>query len=182
MKLQPQQEIIDIYDTYDNFMKAEKRAKNPFIIEKRKKNHEDSLYSCENLTLNGEIRNSDRQDYSFQIQSDIIKSRVIFRYDTGGGVHKNNVPYIPLSQQSIDTPHFHRFDRNGYFLAYKTDKLNIPGQAKALFDIEFGFPYFCQESNIKGDNVEDSPQLIVRKDGEIGFFFDNSDPNEGVNF
>lgn len=38
MKLQPQQEIIDIYDTYDNFMKAEKRAKNPFIIEKRKKN------------------------------------------------------------------------------------------------------------------------------------------------
>lgn len=132
MKLQPQQEIIDIYDTYDNFMKAEKRAKNPFIIEKRKKNHEDSLYSCENLscdisfgniTLNGEIRNSDRQDYSFQIQSDIIKSRVIFRYDTGGGVHKNNVPYIPLSQQSIDTPHFHRFDKNGYFLAYKTDKL-----------------------------------------------------------
>ena len=191
MKLQPQQEIIDIYDTYDNFMKAEKRAKNPFIIEKRKKNHEDSLYSCENLscdisfgniTLNGEIRNSDRQDYSFQIQSDIIKSRVIFRYDTGGGVHKNNVPYIPLSQQSIDTPHFHRFDKNGYFLAYKTDKLNIPGQAKALFDIEFGFPYFCQESNIKGDNVEDSPQLIVRKDSEIEFFFDNSDPNEGVNF
>ena len=45
-----------------------------------------------------------------------------------------------------------------------------------------GFPYFCQESNIKGDNVEDSPQLIVRKDSEIGFFFDNSDPNEGVNF
>ena len=40
MKLQPQQEIIDIYDTYDNFMKAEKRAKNPFIIEKRKKNHD----------------------------------------------------------------------------------------------------------------------------------------------
>ena len=37
MKLQPQQDIIDIYDTYDNFMKAEKRAKNPFIIEKRKK-------------------------------------------------------------------------------------------------------------------------------------------------
>lgn len=37
MKLQPQQEIIDIYDTYNDFMKAEKRVKNPFTIEKRKK-------------------------------------------------------------------------------------------------------------------------------------------------
>lgn len=29
MKLQPQQEIIDIYDTYDNFMKAENGQRIP---------------------------------------------------------------------------------------------------------------------------------------------------------
>ncbi|MFA6201418.1 MAG: hypothetical protein WC679_13535 [Bacteroidales bacterium] len=191
MKLKPQKDVIENFDMYVDFMKAEKLIKSPFTLDKQKQNHCKSLYSCDelscvisfgNVTLNGEIRNSDKKDYSFYILTDIIKSRVVFRYDTGDGVHKNDVPYIPLSQQSIDAPHFHHFNKDGYFLAYKTDKLTIKGEVDALSDIDFGFPYFCQEVGIKRRDNKDIPELIVRKDGEIGFFFDNVDPNEGISF
>lgn len=191
MKIQPQKDIIELYESYEKFMHSKKSVISPFKINKIKENHRNSLYShdnlfCEfsfgNVSLNGEIRNRDRQDYSFQILSDAIKSRVVFRYDAGGGVHKNNIPSIPLSQQSIDTPHFHRFNNEGYFFAYKTDKLMDKKEARALCDIEFGFPFFCQQVNIKDKYSEEVPDLTININGEIVFYFDNYDPNEGVIF
>lgn len=104
------------------------------------------------------------------------------RYDTGGGTHKNDAPHIPLAEQSVTTPHFHKYDSNGYFLAYKTDLLNDPKQAEHLFDIEFGFPYFCQEGNVCANDNHGVPEVRVFYDGVLPFEFDNTDPLEGINF
>ena len=45
------------------------------------------------------------------------------RFDEGNGVHRNNNPSIPLHEQEITTPHFHKYDNRGYFIAYKTNEL-----------------------------------------------------------
>lgn len=129
-----------------------------------------------------EVRNGDKKDCSLQILSDAFKKGVAFRYDTGGGTHKNDAPHIPLAEQSITTPHFHKYDENGYFLAYKTKLLNQPKQAEHLFDIEFGFPYFCQEGNIATESSDDLPEVKVFKEGSLPFEDDKTDPLEDIKF
>lgn len=184
-------ELLGMIDEYRAFMSAEKRVDSPVRVCTPKKNHSSSLYTTKelysetpfgNTTLNCEVRNGDNSDFSTQILSDKIKRRVVFRYDTGGGTHKNSVPFIPLAEQSITTPHFHKYDDNGYFLAYKTDILNDTKQSSHLFDIELGFPYFCQEIMIYANDKHDLPEIQVFREGYFSFKDDNKDPLEGINF
>ena len=191
-KIKPNQELLTMFDEYSNFMNADKRVCSPVRVSEPKGNHGTSLYSSHplyssevfgNATMTCEVRNGDHRDCSFQILTDVFKERVAFRYDTGGGTHRNDVPYIPLEEQSITTPHFHRYDSNGYFLAYKTDLLNNEEQAKHLFDLEFGFPYFCQEGKICADTNHDLPEIQVIKEGFLPFKEeDETDPLEGIKF
>lgn len=178
-------------ESYKDFLRAEKKVNSPIIISEPKGNHVTSLYAKEplassvsfgNTFLTCEVRNKDRKDCSFQILSDRFKAGVVLRYDTGGGTHKNDAPHIPLAEQSITTPHFHRYDSNGFFLAYKTDLLNDPKQVEHLFDIEFGFPYFCQEGNMRSNPTCDIPKAEVFRDGELPFEYEDNDPLEGINF
>lgn len=190
-KLKQNKEILQKYKEYEEFMNSGKTVCSPIIVSNPKGNHGTSLYSKHplqaeipfgNAFMTCEVRNGDHRDYSFQILSDAFTERVVLRYDTGDGTHKNNAPHIPLAEQSVTTPHFHKYDSNGYFLAYKTDLLQDPKQAKFLFDVEFGFPYFCQEGRINStDSRHDIPEIQIR-DGNLPFKEDDIDPLEGINF
>ena len=146
------------------------------------KKHLHSEFHFGNTFMTCEVRNGDKTDCSFQIVSDKFKKGVVIRYDSGGGTHKNEVPFIPLAKQSVTTPHFHKYDDNGYFLAYKTDLLNNPKQAEHLFDIDFGFPYFCQESVIYTNDEHELPEIQVFREGYLPFEREDKDPLEGINF
>lgn len=190
-KIRPNKELLIKLNEYNSFLNDDKQVSSRIKVSEPKGNHGTSLYSCHplvsripfgNATMTCEIRNGDHCDCSFQILSDALSNRVLFRYDTGGGTHRNDAPHIPLEMQSITTPHFHKYDSKGYFLAYKTDLLNDPKQAAYLFDIDFAFPYFCQEGNIYANDKHDLPEITVGKDGFLPFEESDIDPLEGVKF
>lgn len=190
-KIKPNQELLTMFDEYSNFLYADKRVCSPVRVSEPKGNHGTSLYSSQplystvdfgNTIMACEVRNGDHRDCSFQILSDAFKKRVVLRYDTGGGTHRNDAPYIPLEEQSITTPHFHKYDSNGCFLAYKTDLLNDEKQVEYLLDLEFGFPYFCQEGKISANDKHDLPEIQVIKEGFLPFKEDEVDPLDGIKF
>lgn len=191
MKIKQDKELLGKIKQYNSFMNSMKSVSTPVVVSEYKENHKTSLYTKKELisdvpfgktSLTCEVRNGDNKDCTFQIISDAFCSRVVFRYDTGGGTHKNDAPGIPLAEQSVTVPHFHKYDSNGYFLAYKTDILNDPKNSDPLFDIEFGFPYFCQEGNISADRNNELPEIKLMRDGFLPFPFDNEDPLEGISF
>lgn len=192
-KIRPNKEILTEYENYSRFLDTDKMVCEFVRVSKPKGNHGTSLYSVYpllysdvsfgNATMTCEVRNGDSKDCSFQILTDAIKTRVAMRYDTGGGTHRNDVPHIPLEEQSVTTPHFHKYDSNGYFLAYKTELLNDPKKSEYLFDIDFAFPYFCQEGKIFVNERHDLPEISVGEDGVLPFKEDDEfDPLEGINF
>jgi hypothetical protein len=78
----------------------------------------------------------------------------------------------------VTSPHFHKYNREGRFLAYKTEKLKSEAEAKALCDIQFAFPCFCQETNILHKN--DVPELEVKFNDLFSKISD--DPLESIIF
>lgn len=133
-----------------------------------------------NVELYSEVKKADLNNYSISIKSDVIDSRILLRYDSEGLAHRNAVDYIPLVEQSVPTPHFHKFDKYGNFLAFQTEKLRDEKEAKALKNIEFGFAYFCQYSSTNKTFTEELPEVLVNS-GRIPFDF-NEDPIDGINF
>ncbi|MDR1455407.1 MAG: hypothetical protein LBJ01_07135, partial [Tannerella sp.] len=63
-------------------------------------------------------------------------------------------------------------------IAYKTEKLKSEAEAKALCDINIGFPDFCQESNIRYRT--DIPELKILP-GDL-FPQGDEDPLESITF
>lgn len=190
-KIKQDTEVLKIMDEYKAFISAQKRIGALISVCKPKANHPSSLYAKEeirsescfgNTFMTCEVRNGEKSDYSFQMVSDKFKKGVIFRYDSEGGTHKNEAPFIPLEEQSVTTPHFHKYDDKGYFLAYKTDLLNDPKQVEHLFDIDLGFPYFCQEGIIYANDDFDLPKIKVYREGCFSFEKENKDPLEGIKF
>lgn len=184
------EDIKEQYDEYTAFLAAPKFAQ-PSIKVMQKKNHQESLMAmdalaCENSFDSGvlyiELKNHDRCDFSFQIMGEKTKGRVLFRYDAkpGGAVHKNSVPYIPLIEQQVGHPHFHKFNERGHLLAYKTDILKDQIKSIELSEISNGFPYFCSESHISTKIADRVPALNIVSDSLP--IPTNSDPNDGVAF
>ena len=191
MMIEPNKEILAMIDDYNHFMNSSKKVETPIVVSKPKINHKTSLYSesmliadypLGNSYFTCEVRNGNKKDCSLQIISNAIKKVVLFRYDSNGPTHKNSLPHIPLSEQIVTTPHFHKYDNNGFFIAYKTDLLKDSKHSIPLRDIEFGFPYFCQEGNITSVSSEELPTLQVIKEGELPFDYDDIDPLDGIIF
>ena len=188
-KISHEEKIRNDYNSYNAFINCKKEVVSPFVVEMVRKEHPSSLCATENLEcefpygnveLYSEIRKANKSDYSLSIKSDIIDSRILLRYDSDGATHKNNVEYIPLEEQSIPTPHFHKFDEQGNLLAYQTDKLKNEKEVNALKNIEFGFAYFCHNSNIYKNRTMDLPDIWVN-DGRLPLNY-SEDPTEGVVF
>lgn len=180
-------ELLQIMQDYIQFMDSDKTITLPVIVSEHKKNHPSSLYYVSTLKsvysfgetkFDCEIRSRDFLSYSFQIRSDKYKSQVALRFDEGDATHRNDIPGLPLVQQSVTTPHFHRYNEQGYFIAYKNDELNADIQAS--LGIENGFDIFLREAKI-GRTVAD-PLIQISENGIIQMNFQQIDPLAGVNF
>ena len=110
-------ELLQIMQDYVQFMDSDKTIDLPVVVSEHKKNHPSSLYYVSALTsvfpfgetkFDCEIRDRDVLSYSFQIRSDKFHSQVVLRFDEGDATHRNDIPGLPLEQQSVTTPHFHR--------------------------------------------------------------------------
>lgn len=89
-----------------------------------------------------------------------------FRFDSDGPAHRNDIPGIPLEEQSVPTPHFNSYNKDGNPIAYKNKTLKIEKEAIAIAkDINFGISLFCMESNMKLKDgnfpvvIDSSPEL-----------------------
>lgn len=180
-------ELLKLMSEYSLFMSSKKQMEMPFVVSHEKPNHKTSLYKEQSLTTTGilgnitidcEIRNKDPHNYSFQILSDKLASKILARFDEGNGTHRNNLPNIPLSDQQVTTPHFHKYDEMGRFVAYKTPSIGIDIPKK--LSIYKGFCLFCNEESILSSNNEQI-YISVQEAGTIPFDL-NEDPLSGINF
>lgn len=186
-KLKKNFELLKIMDEHNLFICHKKYTTMPMLVSKEKPNHKTSLYveqvlfadsSFGDTMVDCEIRDKNPLNYSFQILSDKIKNRVLVRLDEGNGVHRNNLPHIPLVEQEVTTPHFHKYNESGYFIAYKSDAL-IAYNKKPL-NIEEGFRLFCEEENIEASNAT-SIDIHIKEDGFLPLPHD-TDPLNGIMF
>ena len=180
-------ELLKLMNDYNLFMSSKKQTMMPLVVNKEKPNHKSSLYAEQTLLSDSafgdtifdcEIRSMAPLNYSFQIISDKINSRVLARLDEGNGVHRNNLPHIPLAQQQVTTPHIHKYDASGFFIAYKSDALNAYN-GKTL-DIKEGLRLFCDEEKIESLNG-DTIAIQVHEDGKLPLEHDK-DPLNGIMF
>lgn len=182
-------EILALIDDYNLFMDSEKTTASPINVIHTKANHNESLYSeqpvvcsqgVNNVDLACELRQKSTTNYSIQLLSRDLTNRLLFRMDEGNGTHRNNLPYIPLSEQSVPTPHFHRYDSNGYNIAYKSEV--IKNIAEPLH-INEGLALFCLESNTHADDGLDL-SINIQEEGFLPMpdLYNNNDPLANIKF
>lgn len=181
--------IKENFTNYEAYLASRKVVASPFVVSEAKTNHPSSIYAETPMTsthlfgevdLSCEVNNTNMSDFSLRILSTIIPSKVIYRYDSDGPEHKNKVDYIPLPQQSVPTPHYHRFDSQGYLLAYQTEDMKDNSQISNWKDIEKVFDYFCQSGNIHTNIPDDKPRIVVNT-GSLPLDL-GDDPTNGLNF
>jgi hypothetical protein len=181
--------IKENYNGYATYLAARKMVVSPFSVTEPKENHLSSLYAETKLTsvfmfgdasMSCEIKNSDVSDFKLALLSTIIPSKTLFRFDSKGPDHKNKVDYIPLSQQSVPTPHYHQFDEQGNLLAYQTPEMADETKKQEWHDVGAAFNFLCQSKNIHANQPDDKPRILVAT-GTIPFDY-GDDPINGLNF
>lgn len=183
------EELLAVMNDYVSFMASTKKMAHKLSVKEKKRNHCNSLTGSVNLNsqysfgnevqLCCEIRNEDSFNYSLGILSDKLEDKMLARLDEGNGTHRNKYDDIPLSEQSVSTPHFHKYDEQGRFLAYKTPSLEaLKGEELCIED---GFKEFCLEMNIVG---KDGGEGVIEYLGQGLFVRDpvEKDPLNGVTF
>jgi hypothetical protein len=184
-KIRPNLEILNSINDYIHFMKSEKATLMPVVVSKEKENHDSSLEYIEDLSAKApygntkfecELRNRSPYNYSFQILSDKIASKVLFRMDEGNGTHRNRYANT-LAEESVPCPHFHHYDASGLFVAYQTDELKKMDEL--TLEIKKGFTFFCKEAQINSESLE----IKVQEENIIPMKFQSDiDPTDGVSF
>lgn len=181
-------ELLALMDDYMLFMQSSKSVALPIVVSESKKNHPKSKYYEAELTaeipfgntvFDCEIRDKEPNSFSFQIRSDRFAKAVVLRFDEGDATHRNTAPGIPLDQQSISTPHFHKYNDAGYFIAYKNDELKILDHTS--LSLEEGFDIFCREAKIDTTGYEVKIQK-ADADGTIVMNLGQTDPLAGIMF
>ena len=180
-------ELLRLMEDYNLFTMSPKSADMPFWITKEKSNHSSSLYEEKVLysendfgktMMDCEVRDKNPNNYSFQILTDRITDRVLVRFDEGNGTHRNNCKNIPIDQQMVTTPHFHKYDTTGRFIAYKTKELKK--FESSPLPIQDGFQIFCNEEKISSNN-DFTISIEIRERGVLPFEQDK-DPLNGIAF
>ncbi len=180
-------ELLEILGDYNLFMDSPKSTSMPLRVTKNKNNHPSSLYEEQTLysvkdlgetMIDCEVRYKNPNNYSFQILIDHLTNKVLARLDEGNGTHRNNCKDIPLDQQMITTPHFHKYDTKGRFIAYKTQALEETKSSP--LPIQEGFQLFCQEEKISSNN-DFAISIEIQENGVLPLEHDN-DPLNGIVF
>lgn len=162
-------QILAILNDYHLFIDCDKQVDMPFCVSKPDLNHASSLKGVANLNagsplgntvLECEMRKCSEFNYSFKILSDAVTSRMLFRMDEGDGTHWNRHLPVPVDQQQVPTPHFHKVSDDGIMYAYSTDDLK---QRAVPLNIHDGFTAFCKESHINQDDI----QITIHEEGTL---------------
>ncbi len=132
------------------------------------------------MVLMVDVQINNHQYFQFKLRYKNYLPGPFFRYDSDGETHRNKIDGIPLKQQLVTTPHFHKYNPDGIEIAYKSDKLLDEEQAKALEDINLCVAHFFHESNTRLKE-DDFPELRIMT-GTLGFKMSNNDPNQNINF
>ena len=139
-----------------------------------------SYPNCKDMFLIVDIKVNNHNFFQFKLRYKDFIPAPFFRFDSDGETHRNKIDGIPLEEQSVDTPHFHKYNENGIEIAYKTEQLRNPEEAKALEDINLCIAHFFHESNIRVN--EDSFPEVKIMSNTLGFSMTQEDPNQNVNF
>lgn len=134
----------------------------------------------QNISLITEQNASKRSHFEIKLRARHLCEEPFFRFESDGPPHHNNIETIPLPERQVTTPHFHMFNEDGLWIAYKTPVLNDAGQAAAIRgDINLGLAHFAQESNLRNPKggmpvvAEPQPSLLPQ---------DDTDPLAGKSF
>jgi hypothetical protein len=136
--------------------------------------HPSSLENEVILIIESRVNND--KDFKFKLRCVNLCGEPFFRFDSDGDTHRNS--NVPLAEQQITTPHFHKFNDEGFNVAYKTDKLNDPNEALALEDINLCVIHFCHEGNLRYRNDE-FPEIIQNAQ-ELAIKMPDWDPLSGL--
>ena len=109
------------------------------------------------LTLEVEASNATSRDFKFKIYERNFMQRPCYRFDSDGDPH-NNLGDIPLPERQVTTPHFHKFDRNGIEIAYKTPSL----EGNEELNRKAGLEIFAAEENIVCGSIPE-----IRREDEL---------------
>lgn len=178
-------QILSILNDYHLFIDSDKQVDMPFCVSKPDKNHITALKGEKELTSNAplggtvlecEMREHSEYNYSFKILSDAVTSRMLFRMDEGDGTHWNRHFLVPVDQQQVPTPHFHKVGDDGIMYAYSTDDLR---QLPTPLNIHDGFTAFCKESHINQDDIK----ITIHEEGTLPLeFVPEADPLLDIQF
>lgn len=178
-------EILEILNDYHLFIDGGKYIEMPFRVDHADRNHFGSLKGESVLSANNplgntilecEVKEKNEYKYTFKILSDRIQSRVLFRMDEGDYTHWNKHLPIPVEQQQVPTPHFHKKGDDGIEIAYRTPRIE---EEPSPLNIHDGFSIFCEECHINQDDIE----IQVQEVGQLPFVFEpNPDPLQGIIF
>lgn len=112
------------------------------------------------LTIESILDNSDK--FKFKLKCYELFDKHYFRFDSFGPAHKNRNPKRPY--ESVKTPHFNKFDEDGYNIAYRTEE----SIKSVSFGIQKAFESFCREANVSYSG-ETAPEIKVGDHTEINF-------------
>lgn len=189
-KAKQNENIRDNYNIYEGFLKCNKNLLSPNILINKDRdkdiNHVGSLKrrvpmhidTLEDCCLEVVVNEINTRRFNFLIDHEISQPLHAVRFDSDGQTHKNNLPNIPLEEQQVTTPHFHKYRSDGFLIAYKTEKL-IKNETN--LSLSCMFPIFCEEFNI-GYPSKESINIDISMDGEINFGEDEYDPHQNINF
>lgn len=182
------EEIRDNYERYLSIIRKEKKLTEKTVqLDEDKKSRVDTkeknvLAICseldEEVTLTVQQKKILDTDFKFFLRCKQFCQKPLFRYDSSGPTHRNSSLLLPIEEQQVPTPHFHKYQASGEEIAYKTDILQDKHQAKALEDISLCIHHFFNETNIIIDDFE-----LISSPGRLPFKKEHTtDPLENVNF
>ena len=179
--------IRDNYPKYCALIDEEKTlAKDRMVLDEEKANRSDikeksmPAYSeriPEDMTFIVQQKRENDTEFKFILKCIAFCKQPFFRFDSAGPSHRNSNLPIPIEEQQVPTPHFHKFLADGKEIAYKTDVLNNECQARALEDISICIFHFLQEAHFKYENFD-----LISKPGILPFKQDENDPLINVQF
>lgn len=135
---------------------------------------------CDEMILIVDVKQENYNFFQFKLRYKSFFPAPFFRFDSDGDSHRNKIDGIRLEEQIVTTPHFHKFNKDGIEIAYKTSKLLDHKEAKALEDINICIKHFFHESNLRLD--KDGFSDIKVRSNCLDFKFTESDPNHNVLF
>lgn len=185
-------EIKDNFAKYEELLIAIKNTSTrTIILDEIKSNHQntrikkvDVSHSTipDNLELIIESKIENKRDFKFKLRAPKYVGIPFFRFDSDGLAHYNRLPNVELPRQKIGTPHFHRFDANGWNVAYKTEALKNENEREALMnDINLCMAHYCDESQTFYNN-DVYIEVIQTPPSELDFDINNDNPTTGVEY